>query len=131
MVMCYIFLGPCENSGMCINVRGVGGIVTNSECDCPPGWLGSVCSIGKILTILILHHSKSGFWPGAVLIMKKKQKKKKNKKKKQKQKKQQQTNKKQQQNNNKKKKKKKKKKKNSFVTILRILRNIFQTGFRR
>ena len=113
MVMCYIFLGPCENSGMCINVRGVGGIVTNSECDCPPGWLGSVCSIGKILTILILHHSKSGFWPGAVLIIIiiKKKKKKKNKQTKE--------------------NKTKKKKKNSFVTILRILRNIFQTGFRR
>ena len=36
-------LNPCHNGGTCINQAG--GYV----CQCPPGWTGKDCKVGKLL----------------------------------------------------------------------------------
>ena len=45
--------GPCLNDGVCINVRGIAGVITNFDCDCPPQWFGPLCQNGKKMFILI------------------------------------------------------------------------------
>ena len=46
----------CEHGGRCINTEG------GFTCQCPPGWTGPTCNIGKIFSNTLQIVSDSGYF---------------------------------------------------------------------
>ena len=59
LLFCYVDVNECLNLDACLNGGTCRNLIGSYRCECPQGWSGDKCELGKIITVLLTSVGKT------------------------------------------------------------------------